>query len=290
MPPAQMHYNPHSVAVVQGTVRAAARQRGLHATAIELCSSRWNTTAAGLWSDKRKDGIPSYQRVLSEDEFQVAFEASVASGLADVILADQVISRTGRRLGASLVGTVGDLLTPAGARRVFSDLGTALRSAPTFGRSALSSRLLAGAPLAVARYLYQSPSALPFLSLSATALWVAAAVDEATGAVATWEDGLISAVVAIVVGRAGFVSLIQERDRVLARNIRAACLAAPQGGGTPGAEAQAGSRSHAAAADEASGSAVLVAVLGMAHLAGVREALLLLDEEESPAWSADPDE
>ena len=59
-------------------------------------------------------------------------------------------------------------------------------------------------------------------------------------------------------------------------------------GGTPGAEAQAGSHA-AAAADEASGSAVLVAVLGMAHLAGVREALLLLDEEESPAWSADPE-
>ena len=64
----------------------------------------------------------------------------------------------------------------------------------------------------------------------------------------------------MVLGRAVFVSLIDERDRVLARRIRAACLQPclqpclhqAEAGGEAGA---------------------VVAVIGMAHLAGVREAL-----------------
>ena len=100
-----MHYNPRSVAVVEATLGAAARQHGLHATTIELCSSRWNSTAAARWQDKRRRQIPEYQRVLSEDEFQVAWESAVANGLADVVLADQPIAVTGRRLGACLLYT-----------------------------------------------------------------------------------------------------------------------------------------------------------------------------------------
>ena len=68
----------------------------------------------------------------------------------------------------------------------------------------------------------------------------------------------------VVLGRAVFVSLIDERDRVLARRIRAACLQPclqpclqeAEAGGEAGGEAGA-----------------VVAVIGMAHLAGVREAL-----------------
>merc|ERR1712086_1095750 len=158
-----MHYNPHSVAIVQGAMQAAARQHGLHATAIELCPSRWNSSAASSWREKRDRCIPSYERLLSEDEFQVAWESAVECGLADVVLADQEIGTTGRRL-----------------------------------RAALHGKLLAGAPLAVARYLYQSPAALPFVLLSGAALALAAAVDEATGAVATWEDGAVTTAVAVV--------------------------------------------------------------------------------------------
>ena len=58
-----MHYNPHSVAIVQGAMQAAARQHGLHATAIELCPSRWNSSAAASWREKRDHRIPSYERL-----------------------------------------------------------------------------------------------------------------------------------------------------------------------------------------------------------------------------------
>ena len=64
----------------------------------------------------------------------------------------------------------------------------------------------------------------------------------------------------VVLGRVVFVSLIDERDRVLARRIRAACL---QPCLQPCLqEAEAGGEAGA-----------VVAVIGMAHLAGVREAL-----------------
>lgn len=252
-----MHYNPHSVAIVRGTIRAAARRHGLHATAIELCPSRWNSTCAARWQTEREASTASYEQLLSEDEFQVAWESAVACGLSDVVLADQEIATTGRRFAAALLGTPVLLLTPAGWRRVAADLRTAGQRLPTFAGAALHGKLLAGVPLAVARYLYQSPAALPFVLLSAAALAVAAAVDEATGAVATWDDGAVAAAVTLVLGRAVFVSLIDERDRVLARNIRDACLQPPQ------AEAEAST----------SATSAVVAVIGMAHLAGVREAL-----------------
>ena len=122
-----MHYNPHSVLLVQRTVAAAARSHGLHATAIELCDSRWNSTAAVGWRDKRLERLSPLERLLSEDEFQVAWESAVACGLADVVLADQPVGLTGRRLGAALLRTSTDLLTPQGWRRVAVDVQSALR-------------------------------------------------------------------------------------------------------------------------------------------------------------------
>ena len=47
----------------------------------------------------------------------------------------------------------------------------------------------------------------------------------------TWADSLTVAFVVIFFGRSAFVSLIQERDDVLARNIRRACLAEDAGAG-----------------------------------------------------------
>ena len=267
-----MHYNPYSVKVVDRTVRATSRQRGLHATAIELCPSRWDSAAAARWQTKRFERIPAHERLLSEDEFQVAWESAVSCGLDDVVLADQPIALTGKRLGAALAGTAVDLLSPAGWRRVAADLGTAGRQLPTFARAALSLPLTAGAPLAIVRYMYQSPAALPFAAISIAALAIAAAVDEATGAVATPEDAVISAFVALLVGRAAFVSLIEERDRALASNIRRACLAEASSDGSNSGR-----------------GATVVAVLGIAHLAGVRALLLGSSDLDLPLRTDDGD-
>ena len=251
-----MHYNPASIAAVASTVRAtAASTGGLHATAIELCPARWNTTMA-----KKFNRASSLKRLMAEDEFQVAFEAATDCGLSDVVLADQSIEVTGRRLGAALLQTCVDLVSgPAGWKRVQVDLLELLRQVPTFASAAADVGLLAGMPLAMVRYIYQSPAALPFLAVSTTTLLAAAAIDEATGALPAWEDGAFTLLLAIVLGRAVFVSLIDERNDVLARNIRDACMQPPE------------AQSMAIAEDP---TATVIAVVGMAHLAGVRDALL----------------
>ena len=250
-----MHYNPASVRVVESTIRSvAASEDGLRSVAIELCSARWNSTIAAKWST-----APSLKRYLSEDEFQVAFETSRACGAADIVLADQPIKLTARRFGEALLRTGRDCVTVAGWRRIGGDFRSALDQAPGFARASLDAGILAGAPVALARYAYQSPAALPFLLGSSVALTAAQAYDQATGATADVSDSLITAVVGTVLARAVFVALIEERNLALTENIRRACEQRHDGDG-----------------DDASscgpGRAV-VAVMGMAHLEGVRVAL-----------------
>jgi pheromone shutdown protein TraB len=243
-----MHYNPASVDLAASTVRRVGEREKLHSVAIELCASRWNSSIAAQWSRE-----PSWKRTLSEDEFQVAFETARDLGLSDVVLADQEIRETGKRLGAALLMTARDCLSLNGWRQIAADLARAATQAPTFLNGATDIALIRGAPMAFARYLYQSPAALPFIAISVAALTAAAAIDEASGALPAFEDGLITGLLGILLGRAVYLSLIEERNVVLAKNIRTACLTESQSD------------------DDA---AVVVAILGMAHLEGVRTALL----------------
>lgn len=246
-----MHYNPHSIELVRTTINEAAQ---LDAVCIELCERRWNSTIAAKWSRRR-----NLKRVLSEDEFQIAFETATDCGLQDIVLADQPIEETGRRLFAALRSTVLDMIAgPAGWRRVGDDLSKLLRQLPAFGAAALDPNIVAGTPLALARYLYVSPAALPFVVFSVSALALAAAIDEATGALPAWEDAAVTALVAVTLGRAVFVSLVEERNQVLARNIRHVCL----------------DDGEAASASRREAGATVVAVVGILHLAGVQAALL----------------
>ena len=134
-----------------------------------------------------------------------------------------------------------------------------------------------GTPLALVRYIYQSPAALPFLGAAAGALAAAAAFDEATGARPAWEDGIATAALVLTLGRAIFVSLIDERNRVLARNIREACLRPPVSadGAVVSRPVVPDHDRHEGSNGDANADAPVVAVLGMAHLAGVRAALVM---------------
>ena len=152
--------------------------------------------------------------------------------------------------------TAVDLLSPVGWQRIAADLALASEQFAVFCAASLDGPMVAGMPLALARYLYQSPAALPLIALSAAALAVAAAVDDATGAALAWKDGALVLLLALAVGRAVFVSLIDERNRVLAANIRQVCL------------------SDGDAERESDTRAAVVAVVGLAHLDGVRAALL----------------
>lgn len=161
---------------------------------------------------------------------------------------------------AAMLHTLRDCFTLSGWQAIATDLRRAGGQLPGFGRAIFDMQLWRGAPMALARYMYQSPAALPFLGISAAALVVAGAVDQASGAVPALEDALVTTLVGATLGRAIFIALIEERNFVLARNIRQACLTASD-------------------VDErdmrkpGEGGAV-VAILGMAHVEGVRDALL----------------
>lgn len=126
----------HSAAVVEEQLRAASDDTGLHATAIELCSARWDSSLAARW-----DRSPSLKRTLSLDEFQVAYETAIECGLQDVVLADQPIEQTGHRLAAALKRAVSDCFTPDGWRHIGTDVCAALEQLPTFATGVCDSRI-----------------------------------------------------------------------------------------------------------------------------------------------------
>lgn len=248
-----MHYNPHSVDAVDAALRDAADTKGLHATAIELCLTR----CPAAWRSRDSQGIA---RMLCDDEFSRSYEVTIDCGLPDVALVDQPIEQTVRRLGTTLQDTAIDVFTPGGWQRIAADLTVASTQFAAFSAASLDGRMLAGMPLALCRYVYQSPAALPLLVLSAAALAAAIAIDDATGAAPAWGDGAFALVLAVTLGRAVFVALIDERNRVLAANIRQICLSGQGDAEDPP-------------------SAAVVAVIGLAHLDGVRAALLRDDDE-----------
>ena len=104
--------------------------------------------------------------------------------------------------------------------------------------------------------------------LSGAALALAAAFDDYTGALPSWEDPILTAGLALVLGRTVFVPLIEERNRVLAENIRQACL------DSPGLDQQPDIESSSPGSSDDVAMASVVAVVGMVHLEGVRAALL----------------
>merc|ERR1711920_1105654 len=164
-----MHYNPHSIALTEATIRREAEApSGVHSVCIELCTSRWNTTNARRWSRDR-----SLRRLAYEDEFQVAFEAAEDNGIS-LVLADQRIEETARRVAQLTVQSLRELASPAGWRAIASDLSSAaaqLRAGqegiPLLAY--LGPQLIAGAPLALIRYPIASPTASALLAaISAT--------------------------------------------------------------------------------------------------------------------------
>ena len=126
----------------------------------------------------------------------------------------------------------------------------------------VSPGLLLGAPVALLRYLAGSPIfAGALLALIAFTLGLEEISDPAAPAVEYAADLAFSGLETVVLLRVMLVGLIEERNFALARNIRAASMQVL----TPPEAA----RERGAGKD----GAAVVAVLGMAHLNGVRKLL-----------------
>lgn len=263
-----MHYNPASIELARTAVLDAAERGSLTAVMIESCPTRWNRTLT-------EQPAGSLLRKIFDNEMQAAAEAGEEFG-AELVLADQPIEDTGRRLGSLLSLTLVQLLTPwkGGWTAIADDFSAGLSelSAPDgIGvTDLLRADVLLSSPIALVRYpvaiLARYPLLLGFfVGASAVSGYLGsgadgAAVDEATR-LAMLDDGEYLREVAaaigfailetVVLGRVMLVGLIEERNFVLARNIRRACL---------GARRRRGARE-------------VVVILGAAHLNGVQKLL-----------------
>ena len=240
-----MHFNPRSIALARDVVNAEAVNGKLRVVAVESCPTRWNATLEA-------QPAGSAMRWICDNEMQAAAEAGQAFPDVKIELVDQTIEETGRRVVQIVALTLAELVTFRWDR-IGSDLSMALEHvkgeaalktlAPT---ALLDPRLLLGAPLSFVRYPLslglKSPLLLGILSL----IVLAANQDFGAEDTALELAGSLAfaAFETIVLGRVLLVALLEERNYVLARNIRKAAFGAKPDG-------------------------TIVAVLGMAHLNGV---------------------
>ena len=280
-----VHFNPASINLAREAVRLAASDGSLHAVALESCPKRWNRTLL-----EQPAGSPL--RALLDNEMQAAAEVADEVGV-ETVLVDQRIEETTSRLARLFGLTLLELVTPwnGGWARIVRDIRQGYSQVVSSGSSgpidggrrvlerALDPSLIAGTPLALGRYILAFAVTSPALCalLVATTAYYAVyfgvvggdgaltAVTwsaESTEPIATVGEGAIlvdaRAFVAfqlvqwLVYSRVFLVALLEERNRVIARNIRRA-------------------------AESGGSGATVVAILGVAHLDGVR-ALLVEDD------------
>lgn len=242
-----MHFNPRSIQLAREVVEEEAATGRLRAVAVESCPTRWNATL-----DAQPTG--SFLRSLCDNEMQSAAEAGEACGVNELVLADQTIEDTGKRVAQLFALTFVELLTPwaGGWNRIYEDFQNAFAQVGGEGLKAdalLDPRLVVGFPVSLVRYPLSLGLKSPaFGALLACIFFL---VNQDVPADDSLEDlfGALAftAVETIVLGRVLLVGLLEERNYVLARNIRKACLAKPGGS--------------------------VVAILGMAHCTGVGKIL-----------------
>jgi pheromone shutdown protein TraB len=248
-----MHFNPRSIVLAREVVNAEAASGQLRAVAVESCQARWNATL-----DAQPAG--SFLRLICDNEMQSAAEAGESAGV-ETVLVDQDISLVGKRVAQIFAGTAVDLLTPwsGGWNRIYEDFAGAFAQVSggdggdgerVGAYALLEPRLLLGAPVSLVRYPLSLGFKSPALGLVLVLIGLIASQDP------TYEDTLADLVGAaifatletIVLGRILLVGLLEERNYILARNIRKACFDAKPGGS-------------------------VVAVMGMAHCNGVASLL-----------------
>ena len=279
-----MHYNPTSIGLASSVVREEAASKRLRACVVESCPTRWNSTL-------QIQPKGSLLRAICDNEMQAAAEVAEEFG-RPVELGDQTIEDTGRRITQLLALTLVQLLTPAGWQAIYADVSRRAR-APTarsivllpfafcaahggpsrqmreglttvscegeaIGPAALlDPALLLATPITAIRYplaaIVKSPwLLLPLLGgFGLVAQDFAAAADPAAPPVSLEELGgaiAFAMLETLVVGRVFLVGLLEERNFALACNIRKAHFAT-KGGDT------------------------VVAILGAAHLNGVKRLL-----------------
>ena len=234
------HFNPASIELADRVVREEAAGGRLRCVALESCETRWNATL-------EQAPAGSMLRSVLDNEMQAAAEAGTCFG-AHTALVDQRIEDTIDRMGQLLMLTLTDLATPwsGGWSRISDDIRQAsaqVLGSGGLGAFALDPALVLGGPLSLFRYVYSawvtSPLLLRAAFVASVAFYYGADLilpdPEATAPASSPLLVDVRAFLAfqafqwIVYARVLLVGLLEERNYVIARNIRRACLSEPGG-------------------------------------------------------------
>eukprot|EP01031_Cornospumella_fuschlensis_P026652 gene26652-32206_t len=256
-----MHYNPTSIALAKDTIRNLAENDELGAIVIESCPIRWNRTTELLDNvvyarlDK-VDSKPLLRSVLY-NEMLAAAEMGKEYNIP-VILGDQLINVTNTRIKDAFISSVKDILSPqsGGWRRLYEDIKIAYTSSAPTGPGYLNSqdffdlKLLLLTPVTLVKYplalILRAPVAIvPFLiflyitfsssGISSTdsqdtylsSALLSGPMDMYGLVFSKLQDLLytvgVYAVELGVLGRVFLVSILAERNVVLAKSIQLQC-------------------------------------------------------------------
>ena len=231
-----MHYNPLSISIARNTCEELVNSCQLSAVIVESCPKRWNRTLA--WQPEN-----SIYRRIFDNEMQAAAEVASRNNLP-VILGDQDIESTNRRMKEAFIQSAIDLLTPwnGGWSSIYRDITKAAKEVLPQGSQYLGATafanpfLLAATPVSLVRYplsfLLKSPMIgiplITLLALSLTQVGDSSFVEDTllgkTGEILT-SVGTFTIEIALI-ARVFLVALLDERNQIIADNILKQCRVA----------------------------------------------------------------
>lgn len=243
--------------------------------------------------------MDEFTKRLLYNEMLAASDAASTDDPVPLVLGDQPIEEIGERVKELGLTTLKQLTTPTGLTDVIKEttsaMGRFIRSGESLGGARrlgagdfLDPKLVLAAPISISRYLaailLKGPNALrvPLLCIlglmvlnsPVTASDIGGAAPAADAAAASVEELLRSAVFAglevLLLGRIFLIGLLEERNVVIADNIRRECEKGVRRNaplltrffGNPSVEE-----------DDAAEAPTIIAVLGMAHCNGVAQIL-----------------
>lgn len=260
-----MHYNPYSIKTTSKCITELGESNTLGSVIIESCPSRWSRTL-------KKQPKGSFRRKVLDNEMQMAYELGVGYD-RPVILGDQDIDTTNERLKASLKASLLDVFNPFGGwKSILEDVSKAKDSTVALPSSKnvdyltiydfLDPQLLLAAPLSIIRYPLALVLKAPVASIAGLAsiafleqnnYFGTDPTSSVESAVDIAESAFVSLLEIMVLARSFLVTLLAERNDILAAKIRESCVQVCK--------------------EKNGKERVVVAVLGMAHSNGVANLL-----------------
>lgn len=257
-----MHYNPSSIALAASTVKNLKPA----AVLVESCPKRWERTM-------KKQARGTLMRSVLDNEMQSACDAAEdeLEG-CEIVLADQEIEETNKRMKETLIGSLQDLVSFRW-KAIVDDLLYGYNEAISTGgedgylgvRDFLDPKLMAATPASLIRYPLALVIKSPLVGMAIIGLFASSIANAGDNsfyfetpigrAVEVGESVLLTMIEFAILGRTFLIALLAERNIILADKIRAECERIKKKSGSadgPGA----------------------VAILGMAHCNGVKRLLV----------------